>query len=193
MVAEAVARVEATNKFDQIQGKAADLQSLPMGTKTTDRVIAIHMLYHLPEPARGVAELARLVKPEGLVIAATNGTSHLRQLWSLLARVFGTEPIDSTVKAFGAETGFPILRQHFIDVRWIQYQDVLRVTNPDHIMDYLVSCPPGEDADQDQLRLLSRAVDQTFDEGGGVMEITKDVGLFQCRIPRQESLGVKPS
>ena len=45
-----------------MQGQPADLQALPFEDGTYDRVVANHMLYHLPDPRLGVAELARVVR-----------------------------------------------------------------------------------------------------------------------------------
>lgn len=184
MVAEAISRVEDTGKFASVQGHAADLENLSMAAASYDRVIANHMLYHLPHPAQGVAELARVVAPDGLVVVATNGLNHLQELWSLQAEVFGSPLVDETAEVFGAESGFTILRDHFADVRWLQYEDALRVTESEHVLDYLSSYPPGEDASDEQWDALRCAIDKRFERGNGTMTITKDVGLFQCRLPR---------
>ena len=183
MVAEAQRRAAATGRFGAVAGQPADVADLPFADASFDRVIADHMLYHLPDPGRGVAELARVVRPDGTVIAATNGRRHVRELWQLRGDVFGTPPVDRTVEVFGAETGFPILRDHFGDVRWIQYHDELHCTDPADVMAYVCSVPPAEDADGDHLDRLAAAIHRAFDRGTGTMVITKDVGCFVCTAP----------
>jgi SAM-dependent methyltransferase len=183
MVTAALSNVRATGRFAEVDGRAADLQELPYADASFDRVVANHMLYHLPDPARGVVELARVTRDDGLVVAATNGRRHMRELWSIRGRVFEVDDIDPTIDVFGADSGFPILRKHFGDVRWHRYADELRCTDLDDVLAYIRSTPPGEDASTAQVRELRAAIAAAFDEGGGVMTISKDVGCFVCRSP----------
>lgn len=183
MVAAAVERAHSTGRFARVDGLAADLQTLPVESERYERVIANHMLYHLPDPGRGVAELARVVRDDGTVIAATNGHRHMRELWSIRAQVFGLDPADTTVEVFGADSGFPILRDHFADIRWRRHDDELRCTDPADVFAYVCSTPPGEDATPDRLGRLREEIDRAFERNGGTMRITKDVGCFVCRAP----------
>ena len=50
---------------------------------------------------------------------------------------------------FGAEVGFSLLRERFGDVRWYQYEDELRCSDPAAVLAYSCSSPPGEDATAD--------------------------------------------
>ena len=145
------------------------------------------MLYHLPDPARGVVELARVVRDDGIVIAATNGRRHMLELWQIRGDVFDLATVDQTVDVFGAESGFAVLRDHFDDVRWLQANDALRCTDPEDVLAYICSTPPAEDASPAQLRRLTEAIDHAFEVGNGTMAITKDVGCFVCRSPRRQS------
>ncbi len=181
MVDEAVERVTATQRFAAVTGRTADAQFLPFGDSTFDRVIADHMLYHLPDPARGVSELARVVRPNGIVVAATNGRHHMQELAQIRGQVFDLPTVDQTVEVFGADTGFAILRPHFGDIRWLQCNDVLHCTDPTDVLAYVYSTPPGETADADQRSMLEALVRQAFDRGNGTMTITKDTGVFVCR------------
>jgi SAM-dependent methyltransferase len=184
MVEEAVERATVGERFASVDGRVADLQSLPFESGSFDRVIANHMLYHLPDPHLGVAELARVVHPDGLVVATTNGQGHVRELHELEAAVFGATSLDQTVDVFGAEVGFAVLREHFVDVRWLRYEDELRCIDPADVLAYSCSSPPGEDATPEQRAQLEAAIARCFEAGGGVMRITKDVGGFVCRHPR---------
>lgn len=187
MVAEALDRVSSSGRFDSVSGRQADAQQLPFGDASFDRVAANHMLYHLPDPARGVAELARVVRDDGIVIAATNGRRHMRELWEIRGDIFDLVAVDQTVDVFGAESGFAILRDHFDDVRWLQANDVLHCTDPEDVLAYVCSTPPAEDASPAQLRQITDALGRAFELGNGTMIITKDVGCFVCRSPRRQS------
>jgi SAM-dependent methyltransferase len=46
----------------------ADARRLPLGAATADAVFAAGLVNHLPDPAAGLAELARVTRPGGLLI-----------------------------------------------------------------------------------------------------------------------------
>jgi len=62
-----------------------DAQYLPLPDHSYDRVTANHMLYHVPSIEKAVENLAKVLKPDGLFIAATNGDQHLFDYYQLLA------------------------------------------------------------------------------------------------------------
>lgn len=184
MVAEAHDRVEATGAIASVEARVADLTALPFEDASFDRVIANHMLYHLPDPAAGVAELARVVRPGGRVVAATNGPGQMQPLWSIRAEVFGMSPVERTVEAFGRETGRPVLEGCFAEVRWEHYDDELHCTHVDDLVAYACSSPPGEDATPDELGALRAAIEAAMAAGDGVLRVTKDTGCFVAERPR---------
>jgi SAM-dependent methyltransferase len=183
MVGEAVDRVRGSGRLARVSGAVADAQALPLRSRSFGRVVANHMLYHLPEPGRGVAELGRVVAADGAVIVATNGRRHMAELRALQRAVFDGPGPEETIAVFGVDSGFPLLRDHFADVRWLAYPDVLRCSDPTDVLAYATSTPPGEDATAAQREQLRAAIDAAFEAGGGVMAITKDTGCFVCRGP----------
>jgi SAM-dependent methyltransferase len=167
------------------QALVADVVRLPFGAERFDVVVANHMLYHASDPASAVLELARVVERDGMLIAATNGARHLAQLGEIRAEVFGIAPLDDTVAAFGIDSGTPMLRAAFYEVEWLDYEDELRCTDPDDVLAFLRSVPPGEGATPAQVAAMEHAVRRRFREGDGTMVVAKEAGLFRCRGPRQ--------
>jgi len=53
----------------------------------------MHMLYHLPDPAKGIAEMFRVLKPGGFLAVTTNGAGNTRKMYELTT-VFGSPPHD---------------------------------------------------------------------------------------------------
>jgi SAM-dependent methyltransferase len=74
----------------------ADAQRLPLRDGTATGLLAMHMLYHVPDPARAVAELARVRAPHGTVLIASNAAgdkAEIDALWRAAAiEVTGAPP-----------------------------------------------------------------------------------------------------
>ena len=62
------------------QFKEIDAQSIPFEDETFDAVIANHMLYHVPDRSKAIAEIKRVLKPAGRLIATTVGENHMREM-----------------------------------------------------------------------------------------------------------------
>jgi SAM-dependent methyltransferase len=185
MVIEALARVDSGRRHRRVVGGVADAQTLPCMEHHFDVAVANHMLYHVPEPAKAVAELRRVLRPEGLLVAATNGRGHLRELFEIRDDVFG-RPETTVADVFGIDIGHSILASGFDDVEWLPYEDRLVCYDPDDVVAFLASFPPAEDASPAQQERLAAAVRERFDAGGGVLEISKETGVFLCCEPRLE-------
>ena len=61
----------------------ASAETLPMRDAQFDRVMANHMLYHVPDQVTALREMRRVVKPGGRVILATNGADSYAQFDAL--------------------------------------------------------------------------------------------------------------
>jgi SAM-dependent methyltransferase len=183
MVDVARERAAVLSPFEAVEARVADAQALPFPDGAFDVVVANHMLYHVPDPARAVAECARVLRSDGVLMAATNGPRHLRELWEVRSEVFGGPPTSVHTDIFGAVSGRSILEGSFADVQWRAYEDTLRCTDPDDAIAFLTSSSPGEDASAQELRDLRQAVARRFDEGEGVFSISKESGVFLAHRP----------
>lgn len=179
MVGEAVERARAS--FGAVDGAVVNAQSLPFAARSFDVVVANHMLYHVPDPLQAVEELARVLRDDGVLVASTNGPTHLRELHEILAEVFGPRSMPRYMEAFGSHTGGSVLEAHFANVEWHGYDDDLVCTNADDVLAYLASFPPGERATDAELQRLRDVLADRFAEGGGVLSVTKETGAFLCR------------
>ncbi len=66
----------------------ADTAALPVRDAAMDLTLAMHMLYHVPEPDRAVRELRRIPRPGRRLIVVLNGPGHLRELRDLIAEAW---------------------------------------------------------------------------------------------------------
>ena len=64
----------------------ADAQALPLPDASFDVVMARHMLYHVPDIDRAVAEAARLLRPGGRFLAVTNSAHTMPEYGALRRR-----------------------------------------------------------------------------------------------------------
>ena len=146
-------------------------------------VVANHMLYHVPDIPRAIAELARVLRPGGVALVSTNGADHMRELTAILLSTFADARPDE-VSRFGRESGGDLLAASFAAVEWVGFDDELICADPGDVLAYITSFPPGEHATPDELASLREAVDAAFAAGGGTLRITKDGGAFVARDPR---------
>jgi SAM-dependent methyltransferase len=94
-----------------VDARVADVQEIPFADDEFDCAVANWMLYHVPDLDRALGELARVLRPGGRLVAATNGLDHLGELWALVGRNRAEEH-----PHFFAEDGGAALARHFARV-----------------------------------------------------------------------------
>ncbi len=161
-----------------------DVQHLPFLDQSFDRVVANHMLYHVPDIGLAVSELQRVLRPGGRLIAATNGMDHMQELAGLVMRF---QPpghnLDwwrqSGMRRFSLENALETLSQSFEMVELQIYEDGLQVTRPEPILAYIASMSSldpragGLPPDHDALRVYL----EEYFAGYPVFPITKSGGV----------------
>jgi SAM-dependent methyltransferase len=179
MVKEALERCGSIKRWS-VTGVEADAAALPFADASFDTVVAMHMLYHVPDQARAIAEMHRVLKPGGLLAVTTNGANNLRDLYALTT-VFGSEPVEPVAAVFGLDVAERRLRAQFGNVTHEVQPARLRITSPDDVFMALTSYPPGDGARGEQLTAFRVAIGAAFARGNGVLEVEKEVGLFLSR------------
>ena len=106
---DASAEMVRATRARGIDAVIGDVQELPFPDGAFDCAVAAWMLYHVPDLDRGVAELARVLRPGGRLVAITNGRESLAELYDLT----GGARRDSS---FSSENGADVLRRHFARV-----------------------------------------------------------------------------
>jgi ubiquinone/menaquinone biosynthesis C-methylase UbiE len=94
-----------------IDARVGDIQELDFADGEFDCVVANWMLYHVPDRPRAFAEIVRVLRPGGRLVAITNGAGHLRELGELIGR---DRP--PSTEAFGCENAVAQLEPFFVRV-----------------------------------------------------------------------------
>lgn len=180
--------VTAANNLAALQLAAnfavGDIADLPFGEAQFDLVVANHMLYHVPDRRQAFAEVARVLRPEGRFVAATNGSGHLRQFAQLVRAVFtgGAREQYFWSEGFSLENGAEQLAAVFAGVELFMHENELQIDDADAVIDYLQSAGtrgPGLTAEhaQEVRRLIEEEI-----AGRGAFRVTTAAGIFVARI-----------
>ena len=119
-----------------VDARVGDVQELPFADGDFDCVAANWMLYHVADLDRGLREIARVLRPGGRLVAITNGSDHLLELW----RLVGAEDLRiGRDLAFAAENGEQALRRHFARVEMRDAGGTVTVRDRDAVVRYIES------------------------------------------------------
>jgi len=152
---------------------AGDAAALPLRDDTSDLTLAIHMLYHVGEPAVAVRELRRITRPGGQVIVVLNGEAHLRELRDLITAAFrditNAEPPPG--ERLRLDGGQELLASQFTSITRHDFTSELLIPGPQPVEDYVRSMTITQNLPSPQA--LATAV--------GRLVPTTDQGPFRIR------------
>jgi SAM-dependent methyltransferase len=159
-------------KFEEI-----DAQSIPYPADAFDAVIANHMLFHVPDRPKALAEIKRVLKSGGRLIATTVGAPHMKEMNTWLSRVSGDKYSGMFALPFLLENGLEQLQAFFGSVTVERYDDDLEVTEVEPVMAYIRSGISASDLLEDELAKLRQELALKLEQTGKII-ISKDSGLF---------------
>ena len=157
-------------KFEQI-----DAQAIPYGDESFDVVIANHMLYHVPDRSKAIAEISRVLKPGGQLIATTVGDRQMCEINAWCQQHADT--LLFPVMPFTLENGLAQLQSYFSQVEIRRYEDNLRITEIEPLMAYIHSSSRITAFSESALAELRGELEREL-QSTGVLLVTKDAGLF---------------
>jgi ubiquinone/menaquinone biosynthesis C-methylase UbiE len=137
-----VTEIPANFSFQQV-----DAQTIPFEDKTFDLVMANAMLYHVPNVDKALAEIRRVLKPEGRFYGSTGGLNHMKELDDFvqehmapkLPGVFERMG-EGITKHFALENGEEQLSKHFENVKvHLPPKSHLHVTEAEPFIAYILS------------------------------------------------------
>ena len=138
MVASAKKLMNGESRFKY---NVADAQNISYESGEFDIVIANHMLYHMPDRKKAISEISRVLRDDGILYTTTNGINHLKDLKDIVTTFDDSiqYSVGEMSKDFGLENGAVQLKEFFSDVKLIRYENLLRVTDVEALVNYVMS------------------------------------------------------
>jgi SAM-dependent methyltransferase len=94
-----------------IDAQVADIENVPFDDAEFDCVFAGWVLYHAPGLDRAIDECARVLRPDGRLVATTIGEDNLAEVWNLFEDGERRAPV-----SFNRVNGAELLRRRFVRV-----------------------------------------------------------------------------
>jgi SAM-dependent methyltransferase len=152
---------------------AADAAALPLRDNASSLTLAMHMLYHVPEPAVAVRELRRITHPAGQVLVVLNGEDHLRELRDVitaaLRNLINAEP--PLRERLRLDDGEDLLASEFTSITRHDFTGELFLPGPEPAEDYARSMVITHDLQNPG----------AFATAAGQLVPTDDQGVFRVR------------
>ena len=169
----------------------ADAEALPVAAGSCDRVMANHMLYHVPDQERALRELRRVLKPGGRVIMATNAADHgkrFRDLHDEIAGELGYTPTGNAAGRFTLDD-LPLVQRVFGAAERHVVRNAFVFPTAEAALAYYASGLVDGIAERDaegshrgKLLPLMAARIEGIIEREGVFRVPKDAGCFVASV-----------
>jgi SAM-dependent methyltransferase len=169
----------------------ADVTDLPFEDGSADVVLAMHMLYHVPDIPAALDELRRVLAPGGVLFVSTLGSDDKQEyvpIWREAAKAaLGTEvrqALSVVIERFSLESAASMLSERFASVVLHDLPGVIALPEPGPLAaafrseEDFTALPP-EDFER-LMGAIERRLDEHFAEHD-LLRITTHSGILECR------------
>lgn len=160
----------------------ADAEKIPFKDAYFDSIIANHVLFYLNDLNQGLKEISRVLKPNGVLYCSTYGSNHMKEITDIVQSFDSRINLSnhSLYDVFGLENGESILKEYFISVQRMDYQDSLEITESKPLIDYIMSCHGNQNEILGpRLSEFKEYIEELLQNDGKIV-VTKQAGLFVC-------------
>lgn len=161
----------------------ADAEKIPFKDEYFDTIIANHVLFYLNDLNIGLTEISRVLKPDGILYCSTYGKNHMKEITEIVQNFDSRISLSnhSLYDIFGLENGESILKEYFFNVKRMDYQDSLEITESKPLIDYIMSCHGNQNEILGpRLNEFKEYIEELLENNGKIV-VTKEAGLFVCR------------
>lgn len=165
----------------------ADAAALPLRDAAADLSLAMHMLYHVPDPRQAARELRRVTRPGGRVVVGLNGQDHLTQMREVVRAALtglgqagpGQADVPLLGERLGLDQGETLMRAEFGSVIRHEVIATLVLTDPEPVAAYVRSMSEAIRR-TDTESLVAAVVGRLPSGPGAVFEVTTHSGGLIC-------------
>jgi len=157
-----------------------DAAVLPFRASCFDAVVANMMFYHVEDRPIALRDIRRVLRPHGRFYATTTGREYMRELNEVATRLLQSPRRTPSADRFGLENGFELLQSVFAKVEIRRYQNQLRVTEVQPLIDYFASMEPFISPSQERWTMLREYFQNALSANGEIV-IPIDVGIMIAR------------
>ena len=164
-------------KKNRIEYQPADIQNLPFEDNSFDMVIANSVLYHVPDLEKGIREIRRVLKDDGIFYCATFGEHNFVEQLAEWFRLSGERFTPN--HHFTMQNGEQKLRTAFSDIQARIYQDSLHVTDIQDLVNYLCSLTSLQALSEMPIERIREIIMEHVINGA--VDLPKEYGMFIAR------------
>ncbi len=158
-----------------------DCAHLPFPADSFDLVIANHVLFYVNDIPQVCREAHRVLKEGGRFICSTYSGRHMKEIGDLVTTLDERVALsaDHLYEKFGLDNGEQLLSCAFPKAQQRIYQDSLEVTQPEPLIEYILSCHGNQNQYLlDRYKELRSFVEEKTTPA---FHITKEAGIFMCK------------
>ena len=165
------ARKALSGYDNRFQFKVTDACRTPFHDASFQMIIANHMLYHIDDIERILAEINRLLTDNGFTYASTLSMKNLQQLMDVAVGFSNKlEFNNDIIRGFNLENGNEVLSESFDVTEKFIYRNDLIIKDSESVLLYLASIYEGEQLDFyiDEFDDFRKYVDSVIDSNGEI-------------------------
>ena len=167
----------------------ASAEKIPLADGCCDRLMANHMLYHVPGKIAALREMGRVVKAGGRLLISTNSADNgarMTQLHAEAAEELGLHADSrSPIADFTVESGEPLVRSVFPNAELVMREDAFLFPTAEAFLAYYASMRidalmdgPADGSHRPALAAIVQRKAQAIIDAEGVLRMSKAVGCF---------------
>jgi SAM-dependent methyltransferase len=158
-----------------------DAATLPLRAGAVDLTLAMHMLYHLTDPAAALTELRRVTKPGGRIVLGLNGTEHLHELRTIVNAVLLEHGRDERMagERISLDAGAELAAGCFDSVVRLDFVGELKLPEPGPVARYVRSMSVNLGHDDDD-EVVADVVSRLAFGADGYYRIRTHTGCLIC-------------